>query len=178
FTTQFSPVMNKYDDATRTGVNNPSDRPLIVYRLAETYLIAAEANMYLNNTSAAVGYLNTLRERAGATGRKAQMDITSTQLTIDFILDERARELAGEQMRWLDLVRTGKLIERVQKYVPALISSRVSPTGGTDTYGSDAAKNIVLGTTPDQFLLRPIPQTEIDRTLGQPSGGIKQNNGY
>ncbi|MGI4759411.1 MAG: RagB/SusD family nutrient uptake outer membrane protein [Janthinobacterium lividum] len=177
FTTQFSPVMNKYDDATRTGVNNPSDRPLIVYRLADTYLVAAEASFYLGNTAQAVTYINTIRERAGAAGRKAQMDITASQLNIDFILDERSRELAGEQMRWMDLVRTGRLYARVQQYVPAL-TTRTSPPGGTDTYGSDAAKNIVQGNTPTQFLLRPIPQTEIDRTLGQPSGGIVQNPGY
>ncbi|RZK61600.1 MAG: RagB/SusD family nutrient uptake outer membrane protein [Hymenobacter sp.] len=177
FTTQFSPVMNKYDDATRTGVNNPSDRPLIVYRLADTYLIAAEANFYLGKLDDARGYLNTVRERAGAAGKKTQMDINNSQITIDFILDERARELCGEQMRWMDLVRTGKLYERVQKYVPAL-TTRTAPPGGTDTYGSDAAKNIVAGNTPTQFLLRPIPQTEIDRTTGQPSGGITQNPGY
>ncbi|WP_426060903.1 RagB/SusD family nutrient uptake outer membrane protein [Hymenobacter sp. B1770] len=174
FTTQFSPVLNKYDDPTRTGVNNPSDRPLIVYRFAETYLIAAEANMYLGNTAAAVGFINTIRQRAGAPGRKNEMNITAAQLNIDFILDERSRELGGEGMRWFDLVRTGKLIERVQAHVPAFVASKTSPTGGTDNYGSNAARNIVAGRTPEQFYLRPIPQQEIDRTGGK----ITQNPGY
>ena len=44
------------------------------------------------------------------------MQITAADLSIDFFLDERARELTGEIMRWFDLVRTGKLLERVQKY--------------------------------------------------------------
>lgn len=44
------------------------------------------------------------------------MGVTAADLNIDFILDERSRELAGEQMRWFDLVRTGKLMERVKKY--------------------------------------------------------------
>ncbi|MGI4875460.1 MAG: RagB/SusD family nutrient uptake outer membrane protein [Janthinobacterium lividum] len=178
YTTQFSPYINKFDDTTRPATNTSSDRPLILLRLAETYLIAAEANMYLGKMDDARVLLNTLRERAGATGKKSLMDITNAQITIDFILDERSRELCGELPRYLDLIRTGKLIERVQKYVPALVNTKISPTGGTDSYGSDAAKNIVLGNTPDQFLLRPIPQADIDRTLGQPGGGIKQNPGY
>ena len=46
------------------------------------------------------------------------MEIQPDQLTIDFILEERARELGGEQQRWFDLKRTGKLIEYVKKYNP------------------------------------------------------------
>jgi hypothetical protein len=162
----FSPAMNKFDDPTRTALNNPSDRPLIVYRFAETYLIAAEANMYLGNTGPAVTQMNTLRERAGAVGRKTLMDITASQLNIDFILDERARELCGEQMRYFDLVRTGKLVERVRALVPASRNVTTFPSG---PYGSDAARNIQ-----SFHVLRPIPQTEIDRTGGK----INQNPGY
>ncbi|WP_201981616.1 RagB/SusD family nutrient uptake outer membrane protein [Hymenobacter rubidus] len=180
YSPQFSPVMNKYDDPTRTALNNPSDRPLIVYRFAETYLIAAEANMLMANSNIplAVTYINAVRERAGAAGRKTQMDIDATTLTgastltnpkgIDFILDERSRELAGEQMRYFDLIRTGKLVERVQAFVPALITSRPAVVG-SDGYGSNAAANIK-----PFHALRPIPQTEIDRTNGQ----VKQNDGY
>jgi len=178
YTPNFSPVMNKYDDATRTGLNNPSDRPLIVYRFAETYLIAAEAYMYTGDLPQAVTYINAVRERAGAPGLKPQMRITTANLApatprghtgIDFILDERARELCGEQMRWYDLVRTGKLLERVQAYVPPFVSNRVTPSGGAGDYGSNAAANIR-----PFHVLRPIPQSEIDRTGGK----IKQNDGY
>lgn len=111
-----------------------------------------------------VGAPKVVRERAAAAGKAAAMDITSAQVNIDFILDERSRELGGEQTRWFDLVRTGKLLERVKKYVPAQMS-RTSPGG---TYGSAAAANIQ-----PYHVLRPIPQQEIDRT----SGKIVQNPG-
>ncbi|RAK69334.1 RagB/SusD family nutrient uptake outer membrane protein [Hymenobacter edaphi] len=170
YTTNFSPYINKYDDATRAAVNNSSDRPLIFYRLSETYLIAAEANMYLGNTARAVDQINVIRRRAAAPGRTAQMEITSSQLNIDFILDERTRELCGEFTRWYDLVRTGKLVERVQRSVPAYVGSKPAPIpGSTDQYGSNAAVNIR-----PFHVLRPIPQQEIDRT----SGKITQNPGY
>jgi hypothetical protein len=172
YSTQFSPYINKWDDPTRAATNTSSDRPLILYRLAETYLIAAEANMYTGNMTAAVDAINAVRERAGAAGKKPLMRVTAAQLNIDFILDERTRELCGEQVRWFDLVRTRKLIERV-KTVPAYVAVKPAVVG-TDSYGSDAAKNITAGRTPDQFYLRPIPQQDIDRTNGK----ITQNPGY
>ncbi|GGG49743.1 RagB/SusD family nutrient uptake outer membrane protein [Hymenobacter glacieicola] len=170
YTTNFSPFINKFDDTTRPAANTSSDRPLILMRLSETYLIAAEANMYLGNMTKARDFINVVRRRAAAPGRAAQMEITASQLNIDFILDERTRELAGEQLRWYDLVRTGKLVERVKKYVPALINSKPSPIPGvTDNYGSNAAANIQ-----PYHVLRPIPRQEIDRTGGK----ITQNPGY
>ena len=170
YTTNFSPFINKFDDTTRPATNTSSDRPLILHRLAETYLIAAEANMYLGDLNKAREFINVIRRRAAAPGRTAQMEITTAQLNIDFILDERTRELAGEQLRWYDLVRTGKLIERVKKYVPAQINSKPSPIPGvTDNYGSNAAANIQ-----PYHVLRPIPRQEIDRT----NGAITQNPGY
>ncbi len=52
-------------------------------------------------------------------------------------------------MRWFDLARTTKLVERVKKYVPAFVASKPSPIG-TDNYGSNAAVNIK-----DFHVLRP-----------------------
>lgn len=156
------PTNIKWDDTKRAAVNDASIRPFIVYRLAETYLIAAEALMYLGRQSDGIVYVNALRRRALAAGKPATtLDITASQLTLDFILDERSRELCGEQMRWHDLVRTGKLLERVTLSNPPSVTP--------------AAANLA---SHPYFLLRPIPQTDIDRTVGQPSGGIQQNPGY
>ena len=77
--------------------------------------------------------------------------ITAAQVNLDFILNERGRELLGEQDRWFDLVRTGKLLERVKKWNP------------------EAASNVK-----DFHVLRPIPQDQIDRTSNQ----FDQNPGY
>ena len=96
-------------------------------------------------------YLNAVRRRAAIPQREAEMERTVDQLTLDEILNERARELAGETMRWFDLVRTHKLLERVKAYNP------------------DAKSNIQ-----PFHVLRPIPQTQIDRTTTP----FPQNPGY
>jgi hypothetical protein len=144
----------KFQDNTRaTGWEYDSKRDAFVLRVAEMYLIVAEANMLNNNQTEALQYMNTLREKRAIKGKEKQMDITQAQLNIDFILDERARELAGEQHRFFDLNRTGKLVERVKKYNP------------------DAAVNIQ-----DFHKLRPIPQTELDALTNKSEFG--QNPGY
>lgn len=78
-------------------------------------------------------------------GHKAEMDVAPADIDIDFILDERAREMAGEYNRWMDLKRTGKLIERTKKY-----NNLTSSKGSMD----------------DHILVRPIPQSIIDQTTG------------
>lgn len=165
YTTERFPTLNKFDSRNRTSVNGFSTRPNIVYRLAETYLVAAEAYFYLNNPEQARDYINVVRRRAAAPGKTTQMEITASQVTLDFILDERARELCGEFTRWYDLKRTGQLLTRIRN---TNITPAVRNQGG-GVYGSNAAVNIR-----DFHVLRPIPQTEIDRT----SGKITQNPGY
>jgi hypothetical protein len=85
----------------------PTDRNhyknVMIYRLAETYLIGAEAHLNLSNTATAIEYVNAVRTRANAA------PVTSVDLQA--ILDERARELAFEGQRWFTLKRTGKLFE-------------------------------------------------------------------
>ena len=90
-------IVNKYT----------SDRnlPVIVSRLAEMYLISAEAQGY----PAGVGRLNDLRDKRGL-GATSASDEASF---IDEILDERQREFYAEGFYWYDLVRTGKAIERL-----------------------------------------------------------------
>lgn len=155
YTLELFPALTKYFDTKRVDLNNPSIRPVIVYRLAETYLIAAEALFMDGKPADAVPYINAIRERAAyPTGDPVAMQVDVTDLSLDFILDERTRELCGENMRWLDLVRTGKLVERVKAYNP------------------DAAPNIVA----PKHLLRPIPQAQIDGVITGPQ--YPQNDGW
>ena len=149
----FPSFNKKFIDPFRLTVNDVrGSRDWYVMRLAETYLIAAEALMRDGKPDEAVTYVNKVRERAAKAGvAKTAMDVTAADLSIDFILDERSRELAGEGMRWFDLVRTGKLLERVK------------------LYNSAAAKNIQ-----SFHVLRPIPNEQITLT----SNIFSQNPGY
>ena len=149
-----SPTMFKYFDTKRADLNSPSIRPVIAFRLAETYLIAAEAGFLSGKIAEAVSLINTIRERAASSPAAVPlMDITAANLTLDFILDERSRELCGENMRWWDLVRTNKLLERVR------------------LHNKEASPNILT-----KHILRPIPQSQIDAvTTGTP---YPQNPGW
>lgn len=149
-----SPAMKKYFDTKRPDLNAPSIRPVIVYRLAETYLIAAEAAFMNGQLTDAVTYMNAVRERAAyPTGNVVAMRITTANLNLDFILDERSRELCGENVRWLDLVRTGQLLNRVR------------------AHNAEARPNIQ-----DKHKLRPIPQAQIDAVVTGEKYG--QNTGW
>jgi len=146
---KLSPYMRKYVDTKRPDMNSPSIRPVIVWTLSETYLIAAEAAYMMNQPTTALGYINTIRERAAyPTGNAAAMDVTEADLSLNFILDERSRELCGQMVRWWDLVRTHQLLPRVI------------------AHNSDGRANIVPKDT-----LRPIPQTQMNAvTTGDPYG--------
>ena len=142
--------LTRPDPAARPGYND-----IIVIRLAEIYLIAAEAELQLGNTTAAADYINVLRTRAAIkepVDHTDDMQISANDVTLDFILDERARELCGEHLRWFDLKRTKKLIERVEKYNPDIELLQ------------------------EFHYLRPVPQTEIDALLNGKEFG--QNQGY
>ncbi|MGF7039033.1 RagB/SusD family nutrient uptake outer membrane protein [Mucilaginibacter lappiensis] len=151
---KFYVSLSKFKDSTRASVAEAqSARDVFVIRLAEMYLIAAEAKLNLGDPGTAATYINVLRTRAAKTGRTAEMQITAAQVNIDFILDERARELGGEQLRWFDLKRTGKLASRIQAMNP------------------DAAINFK-----PYHLVRPIPQGQIDAVTNKDV--FKQNPGY
>ncbi len=95
------------------------DNDLIMYRLADIYLMKAEAYAGLDDIPAAVEYLEKVRERAN-TG--VYTGATDKQSVEKEILDERGRELFFENKRWYDLVRFhyGGTID-VYTYVPNLI---------------------------------------------------------
>lgn len=111
--------LSKFKDSTRASVPEAqSARDVFVIRLAEMYLIAAEAKMKQTDLQTAADLINVVRTRAALPGHVADMQISSAQVTLDFILDERARELGGEQLRWFDLKRTGKLQSRIELMNP------------------------------------------------------------
>jgi hypothetical protein len=142
-----------------------------LFRSAEAYLLAAEA-ILKGATGGALGgaenYYNKVLDRAVGAGvvplcAKNPEDLTSlatvsyrataSTISIDMVLDESGRELFGEFNRWFDLKRTGKLIERTKRY-NFWTKAKGNPT--------------------DNILVRPLPQTEIDRSAPP----IQQNPGY
>ena len=81
------------------------DDDVIIFRLAEQYLIRAEARANQQNVSGALSDLNIIRRRANVS---EIVDVASTQELLNLIADERRVELALEPHRWFDLIRTGK----------------------------------------------------------------------
>jgi starch-binding outer membrane protein, SusD/RagB family len=104
-----------YDDValqTLKSIAGPTCRDMYMIRLSETYFLRAEAQLLKNNAQAAADDLNVVRARAKA------IPVTPAQVNMDYILDERARELVFEEDRRLTLSRTGKLVERVRLHNP------------------------------------------------------------
>jgi len=163
YTAAFFPSVRKFDDSTRGHMNDYSDRPYILFRFAEVYLIAAEAAIKGGATAQdAANMINVLRTRAALKDNQtpaqyaaavAAQQITSGQATLDFLLDERSRELFAEDCRWWDLSRTKTLVSRVQ------------------LHNTEAA----AGVQPFN-MLRPIPQSQIDLVTEGPV--YPQNPGY
>lgn len=156
------PPVKKFDDPTSVFGSNSSSRNIILARLAEAYLVSAEAYYKSGDAATAAQRINVVRERAAEPGHETDMMITPAQVTIDLILNERARELLGEYHRWFDLTRTGTLISRDEKYnrnIQAWFNQGINPFKGANG---------------QLKLLRPIPQSAID--LNHTT--IKQNPGY
>jgi starch-binding outer membrane protein, SusD/RagB family len=113
-------AVTKYRNVTRTGALAPhidpggqyTDVDMPIFRLAEMYLVYAEATLRGGNgdQGLALQYINSLRTRAYG---NTSGNITSNQLTLDFILDERARELYWEGFRRTDLIRYGRFTTNI-----------------------------------------------------------------
>lgn len=134
--------VRKFDDPKSAwggnGKGRVSTRDIILSRLGETYLIAAEAYLKSGNVTSALDRINEVRRRAGVP------NITAADMNIDFLLDERGRELLGEYHRWFDLKRTGTLVDRASKYNYLIVKSNFNGNNGL------------------LKILRPIPQEAID----------------
>ena len=154
------PALMKFDRVQTATVQYTHD--LFLSRLGETYLIAAEAYFKSNNPTKAKERINEVRRRAAMPGKTAQMMISEGEINIDFILDERARELAGEGHRWFDLKRTGKLMERTRLHNPEIKTIY------------DSGRDPFLGENGHYKILRPIPLSAISLD----SGSYPQNPAY
>ncbi|MEM7655285.1 MAG: RagB/SusD family nutrient uptake outer membrane protein, partial [Bacteroidota bacterium] len=96
-------------------------------------------------------------------GEEAAMQITAGDVDIDFLLDERARELDGEMHRWFDLARVRISDDpNTEQVISALVER-------TREHNPNATVSIQ-----NWHIVRPIPQDQIDRTVG----GYPQNPGY
>lgn len=162
---QFSAIITKvttignypdedYDDIENGVVNRntmASCNDIYHMRLAETYLLRAEAYMKDGNTIKAAEDINVVRTRAHAA------PVTAGDIDLDFLLDERARELNFEEFRTLTLARNNLLPERLREYNPM--------------YNGRYGTNEVF----DYQNLYPIPQKEIENNT---EAVLEQNPGY
>lgn len=117
-----------------------------MFRLAETYLLRAEAYLDLGKAPDAANDINIVRSRAQAT------PVVAGEVDIDYILDERMRELGVEEKRRLTLMRLGLLYDRVKELNP-YYADEVLP----------------------KYNLWPIPAAEIERNI---DAELEQNPGY
>jgi hypothetical protein len=85
-------------------------RDMYLLRLAETYLLRAEAHLNKGDLFNSAKDINVVRQRSKAN------PVIPNKIDLDYILDERARELVYEEERRITLHRTNKLVERVRKY--------------------------------------------------------------
>jgi len=124
-----------------------SYRDIMVLRLAEMYLIKAEAELQTGGNALAT--VNELRKARAISGKD---NTISGAVDIETILKERALELCGEYQRWFDLKRTHKLIDHVKKY------------------NAQASGNIAV-----KHYYRPIPLTELESVTNRSDVAVQQD---
>lgn len=151
-------AVEKWKNITSTGEQGSDatfvDTDFPLFRLADVYLMYAEAVVRGGaggDIGTAVGYVNALRERAYGDNSG---NITSTDLTEEFILDERARELYWEGQRRTDLIRFGKLT-------------------GSDYVWSWKGGVAEGASTDEKYNIFPIPASDITA-----NPNLTQNSGY
>lgn len=148
FMKTFEPVVEVRDKGANASTGSVhTDR--YAMRLAETYLLRAEAYVNLGNTDLAADDINVVRNRANAT------PVSPGDVDIDYILDERIRELYAEEMRLVTLMRMDKLIERTRMYH----DNPFQPGANIQDHNN----------------LLPIPQSQIDLNR---DADFQQNPGY
>ena len=172
------------DNGTGLGeMNTSSTRPFNVAKFSELYLVAAEAAVKGASTvtgKSARELINVLRARAGkwrwdkganvakvADNSAAMIAATPATITLDYVLDERSRELFGEGLRWYDLVRTQTWAARAGNYTIC------------GTAKGDHTPVTVTRTILPKDYLRPIPLSQLDgMEMTAAEKAAYQNPGY
>ena len=149
----------KFTNVTSTGATGKNltyvDTDFPMFRLADVYLMYAEAvirNGAGGDRATALGYINALRDRAYAGSHSG--NIGDSEMTLDFILDERARELYWEGHRRTDLIRFGRFST----------GDYVWPWKG----GSKEGQTVL-----PYYNIFPIPSSDVTA-----NPNLKQNTGY
>jgi hypothetical protein len=149
------PYIHKYswphDAVGQTNSNWP------IYRYADALLLLAEALNEQGKSAEALPYLNQVRHRAFAGG--GTISTTDQAQLREIIANERRVELAFENKRWLDLVRTDKAVEVMNAH--GIEIKAIDPNVSPSAYNVTAER-----------LIFPIPRREIQ------VGGLEQNQGY
>lgn len=156
-TTPFNHPSNLYSDASTYQLKSSAGATYTdqyMFRLAETYLLRAEAYLLSGDATNAAADINVIRTRAEAN------PVSVVDVTLDYILDERMRELGVEEKRRLTLMRTGKLYERVMKCNPYYANAETNGDG--------------VGML-EKYNLWPIPQSAIEANK---DAVLEQNPGY
>lgn len=147
-----NPGCIKFLDETADPTDRNHIKNIMVYRLAETYLMGAEAHMRNGNTAKALQYINAVRNRANAA--------SIATIDQDAILDENARELAFEGHRWYDLKRMGVLTEYLKDHMGSAVWNATYSEGDPRIRYEDHMKNWAIPQAQLELLGPNYPQNE------------------
>lgn len=146
-------TLTKYLDPSRDEAKREEGfKDLILMRLGEVYITLAEAYVRTNQLEKAAETITTLRERALIPGHEAELKVTAKDMTMEFILEEGARELGCELNRWYMLKRSGLMVDWVKE------------------------RNPDIKLIKDYHIYRPLPQDALYEVTNLDV--FKQNQGY
>ena len=149
------PSLKKFSCVKYLHSNQECEQDIAIIRLTDIYLVAAEAAVISgNHINEGLDCLNAVRRHAALATNAAQIEATASDMNIEYILKERARELCGEQWRWYDLKRTGRL---------------------TQAYLTQDGRNPFITIVQPRHLVRPVPQEFLDQIANPEEFGT---NGY
>ncbi len=174
------PFPNKFLNADNRTVPNGANQDWYVYRVAETYLLRAEAYFWLEDFAKAADDINTIRTRAGASS------LDPSEIDIGVILDERAKELFNEEPRKTEMVRMSYIFAKTGRTYNGKTYSLVNFSSDNFWYDRTIEKNRLFRENVQtaegpvyrvapRNVLWPIPEGTI---LSNSLGHINQTPGY